>query len=428
MKRFSALIACAGVMVVAQPPGGPPGGGPPAGGAAGGAGTSVTTTATTCPSVTTCATDGSSAYSDLTAMTYNAASGKFSGNVISNLCNAGQVLKGAPTPSCSNWTIPYPDYASPPKAAPRLNAIGVSRKGINIYGPFEAGFTDGQVCTSGTCDAGMDIAACEKTLNAGCTTTPDTTMFMDTCGGHANPYHYHFDPTCEYDKTKTTQHSSLVGFGLDGRGLYGMYEGASGKPTDLDSCNGHFGVVPADTALGIAAGGAAVYHYHTTTEAPYTIGCYGPAATDADCRTIAAADCDGVTTTYSMADTYGGTKTSVKYDLWCPCFDAAGMNVNATATGSSGSTVTTTTVPPTTTAASGSNPSTTTVASSQSSSSSSSSSSSTSTTTTTTTTAAASTTAGNATVTLTSSAVPRSLAVGAGGLLTWIAVAGSMFC
>ncbi len=42
-------------------------------------------------------------------------------------------------------------------------------------------------------------------------------------------------------------HSSLLAVMLDGRGLYGKWEGSGSLPTDLDACGGHYGPVPAVT-------------------------------------------------------------------------------------------------------------------------------------------------------------------------------------
>ena len=46
-------------------------------------------------------------------------------------------------------------------------------------------------------------------------------MFMDSCGGHANPYHIHTDPICNYETDSATGHSTLLGVSLDGYGIYG---------------------------------------------------------------------------------------------------------------------------------------------------------------------------------------------------------------
>ena len=69
-----------------------------------------------------------------------------------------------------------------------------------------------------------------------------------SCGGHANTYHNHYDLSCDYDKT-SAGHSPLIAIALDGRGVYGVFEGAGAAPTDLDACGGHVGDVP-ETIVG----------------------------------------------------------------------------------------------------------------------------------------------------------------------------------
>ena len=72
-------------------------------------------------------------------------------------------------------------------------------------------------------------------------------------------------------------HSGLVGYALDGFGIYGD-KGAGGKHlsnADLDECHGHVETVIWDGKP------QRIYHYHLTDEYPYTLGCFKgtPAAT-----------------------------------------------------------------------------------------------------------------------------------------------------
>ncbi|KAK3235645.1 hypothetical protein CYMTET_54166 [Cymbomonas tetramitiformis] len=176
----------------------------------------------------------------------------------------------------SATTIPGSSYTNAPVAAPTLGRIGMSISGgVNIYGPFEAGFTTGQACSNGLgdCAGGVDVPTCEKELEYECgTSAVKYSMLLDSCGGHAMPYHYHADLSCVYTASDSSSHSPLVGVGLDGRGLYGLWED-SGEYPSLDACNGHTGPVPEDSTYGTS--GSTVYHYHTTAKAPFTIGCYG---------------------------------------------------------------------------------------------------------------------------------------------------------
>ena len=64
-------------------------------------------------------------------------------------------------------------------------------------------------------------------------------------------------------------HSGLVGYALDGFGIYGT-AGAGGvhlSNADLDACHGHVETVMWDGKV------VKMYHYHLTDEYPYTLGC-----------------------------------------------------------------------------------------------------------------------------------------------------------
>jgi hypothetical protein len=131
----------------------------------------------------------------------------------------------AKTPSCAN-----------------MGAIGVMLTGAQIYNALDA--------------QGRDAVAHEV---------------LDKCSGHpdqSGTYHYHSVSACMHDPG--TGHSNLLGYALDGFGIYGL-RGTSGKAltdADLDACHGH--------THDIVWNGKTVrmYHYHFTNEYPYSIGCY----------------------------------------------------------------------------------------------------------------------------------------------------------
>jgi hypothetical protein len=68
----------------------------------------------------------------------------------------------------------------------------------------------------------------------------------------------------------TGGHSELVGYALDGFGIFGRYgeDGDAVRNTDLDECHGHNHDIEWDGAT------IEMYHYHATWEYPYTLGCY----------------------------------------------------------------------------------------------------------------------------------------------------------
>ncbi len=103
---------------------------------------------------------------------------------------------------------------------------------------------------------------------------------QDACQGHpqeSGVYHYHSVSTCLDDKRLPDGHSGLVGYAIDGFGIYGRY-GDGGKllsSADLDACHGHTHAILWNGKMVV------MYHYHATWDFPYTVGClrgtYDPA-------------------------------------------------------------------------------------------------------------------------------------------------------
>ena len=75
---------------------------------------------------------------------------------------------------------------------------------------------------------------------------------LDPAGGHINMdvgYHYHAATGLSAELKQADGHAPLLGYAMDGIGLY-AYKNADGTiPNDLDECRGHF-----DEVRG--------YHYH----------------------------------------------------------------------------------------------------------------------------------------------------------------------
>jgi hypothetical protein len=123
-----------------------------------------------------------------------------------------------------------------------LGAIGVFDDGVVLFNAL-----DGE---------GRDAAAHE---------------ILDRCDGHpmmAGMYHYHLVSPCI---TPTTPNSStLVGYALDGYGIYVERNVAGHLPTDadLDACHGRTSTVLFNNKI------VHMYHYDATLVYPYTVGCY----------------------------------------------------------------------------------------------------------------------------------------------------------
>jgi hypothetical protein len=97
---------------------------------------------------------------------------------------------------------------------------------------------------------------------------------QDKCKGHpevSGQYHYHDWSDCIEDFAgRGGHHSSLIGYALDGFGIFG-FRGDNGQElhnVDLDICHGHRHMILWE------GGWREMYHYHMTREYPYTLGCF----------------------------------------------------------------------------------------------------------------------------------------------------------
>jgi hypothetical protein len=143
----------------------------------------------------------------------------------------------------TRWTLPLePAAARTPSCMPG-GPIGVLDDGVYLYDAL-----DGE---------GRDAAAHE---------------LLDACGGHPDPsgsYHHHDIPACILDKAPDGA-ATLVGYALDGYGIYVVKSAGGSLPTNtaLDACHGTTSVVPWNGRP------TRIYHYVATLEYPYTIGCF----------------------------------------------------------------------------------------------------------------------------------------------------------
>jgi hypothetical protein len=139
-------------------------------------------------------------------------------------------------------TLPAnPTLAAEPSCAP--GAVGLLLSGVALFNALDA--------------PGRDAVAHET---------------QDSCQGHpqmAGAYHYHSVSSCVDTKSDSNGHSALVGYMIDGFGIYGHY-GEGGKllsSQDLDECHGHTHTIIWDGKK------RSMYHYHATWDFPYTAGC-----------------------------------------------------------------------------------------------------------------------------------------------------------
>jgi len=143
-----------------------------------------------------------------------------------------------------------PSVAAQPTCVP-MGMIGFTTDGVALYNAVDNG--------------GIDAMAHEV---------------QDRCNGHPQhrgQYHYHGPSPCMPDE-KT---SGLVGYALDGFGIYGARDRATGRlltDADLDACHGRTSPVLWDGKR------VTMYHYVLTFEYPYTVGCFRGTPVAADFR------------------------------------------------------------------------------------------------------------------------------------------------
>jgi len=201
---------------------------------------------------------------------------------------------------------------------PDMDPILDNQDALNIFGPMENGFSadqPGARCLGNTVvPGGIDTNLAEHMMDYVC--TDETFTILDTCGGHAVPYHYHERMSCLYNSDHLSGHSTRIGTAGDGNGIYGMYIDGGVEPSDLDYCGGRFGVTPDSIGL-------EVYYYPITAAAPFSVGCYGPVETQDECFALYPSTCLDSGGVEEVTTEYG----SGLYQLDCPCYDANGSNV-----------------------------------------------------------------------------------------------------
>lgn len=160
------------------PPDGCGGSGPSDGDSRGGGGTSGQVTSTACAVTSgTCATDGSSNSGAIRDLTYSTTTAKFTGTIITNQCidheriiQGGGSAPGNNDVSCIEQTIPTVTGSTASDIPTLGRAAMTISGGVNIYSAFEAGFNDCAIdgmpcaCDEASCDAGLDVGACEVRL------------------------------------------------------------------------------------------------------------------------------------------------------------------------------------------------------------------------------------------------------------------------
>ena len=140
-----------------------------------------------------------------------------------------------------SFSLPLnPTFAAQPSCVP-MGIVGIGLNGVAIFNGLDA--------------AGRDAVVHEV---------------QDLCNGHpdeAGTYHYHGPSPC---LPHANESNALVGYALDGFGIYSMYDknGKAIRSLQLDSCHGMTSEIMWDGKM------VNMYHYVLTNDYPYTIGCF----------------------------------------------------------------------------------------------------------------------------------------------------------
>ena len=133
-----------------------------------------------------------------------------------------------------------PTLAATPACVP-MGMIGVTMSGVALFNALDA--------------AGRDAVAHEV---------------QDRCNGHperSGQYHYHGPTDCI---PGASANNTLIGYALDGFGIYSSYDenGKEVTNADLDACHGRVSRIEWDGKS------VTMYHYVLTREYPYSVGCF----------------------------------------------------------------------------------------------------------------------------------------------------------
>ncbi len=140
-----------------------------------------------------------------------------------------------------SFSLPLlPAFAATPGCVP-MGTIGIALNGVALFNALD--------------DGGRDAVAHEV---------------QDRCSGHpqmAGEYHYHGPSSCV---PGAISNNTLIGYALDGFGIYSMYDehGKELTNADLDECHGRVSKILWDGKQ------MSMYHYVLTREYPYTVGCF----------------------------------------------------------------------------------------------------------------------------------------------------------
>lgn len=142
-----------------------------------------------------------------------------------------------------------PSYISSVTQTWLLPITPVYQKNATLFATGPGGPGNSAPSTRGIALNGVEFSAPAPTNNI---LSAYTLAPFDDAGGHINVhqgYHYHAATGFSTKVAQTDGHSALIGYALDGYGIYELLDGEANLPKDLDELRGH-----SDTTRG--------YHYH----------------------------------------------------------------------------------------------------------------------------------------------------------------------
>jgi len=181
-----------------------------------------------------------------------------------------RIISGNALPVGSNTGV-FPIQPSDPAYAYDRNPNSISSQSVSITLPLDPSFGAAPRClTGGPIGYAVNGVPIFDGFDAGGRDAVAHEV-QDSCDGHpqqSGMYHYHSSSNCIPGNSNPT--STLIGYALDGFGIYNRFDAAGNELTndDLDECHG--------TTSPVLWNGSVqnVYHYVATQAFPYTLGCF----------------------------------------------------------------------------------------------------------------------------------------------------------
>lgn len=189
--------------------------------------------------------------------------------------NGKRVITGNGLPNHPTGVFPITRQVSPDAA--RYDNNPSSIKSQNVFLSFDLVPTASSIPNCVPYGASGILLTGSAVYHGASTLGTDAAAYemLDEYGGHSDgtgTYHYHFlTPSLEAKlQSGTGGHSVLMGYMMDGFGLYGPRgeDGGLMDNSQLDECHGHTHTLQWDGQQ------RAIYHYHWTYDFPYNIGCF----------------------------------------------------------------------------------------------------------------------------------------------------------